>query len=296
MFGYVRPNKGELLVREFSRFRSVYCGICKEISRSYGQLPRIALTYDITVLGLLLISLTQEGPKEIMARCILNPVKKRPMLTDHVILHRCAALSVLLAYGKFQDEILDGNPVIGTAGKLLLKRAAKTASSEYPVEAVVIQTGLRQLREIEKTDRKCDRTKDAVLPYETASAEFGSILRIVFKESFRSYFGQEHHRESLLEGIAQLGFHLGRWIFIIDAIDDYEQDKRSKNWNPFMRGTWEEAQTAAGELLLDSESRLDRIAALLPYTRDANIISNIIQDGLPTVRKKVFLRQKLGRL
>ena len=46
MFGYVRPYKPELLVKELTRYQSVYCGICKQIGRDYGQVPRLALGYD----------------------------------------------------------------------------------------------------------------------------------------------------------------------------------------------------------------------------------------------------------
>jgi hypothetical protein len=55
MFGYVRPLKPELLVREFSRYKSIYCGICKQIGHDYGQLPRLALGYDLTLLAVLLL-------------------------------------------------------------------------------------------------------------------------------------------------------------------------------------------------------------------------------------------------
>jgi len=326
MFGYVRPNKGELLVREFTRFRAVYCGICKEIGRSYGQIPRVALTYDITMMGLLMISLSQDAPEEKMDRCILNPLNKRPMLANHEILHRCAALSVLLAYGKFSDEIQDGRPVVGNFGKLLLKKASRKASKEYPDEASAIMEGLKKSRETELAGMKAAKTttgrnssttdkismtahlntiredcretdRTGIKPdWETAAAQFGDILQAVFKESFCSFFAEEKFKDSLLAGIASLGSHLGRWIFILDAIDDYEQDHKMKNWNPFMNLPEETARETALELLLDSEKQMDQIAALLPYKRDANIISNILQEGLPFIRQKVFLHQKLGRL
>lgn len=297
MFGYVRPNKGELLVREFSRFRSVYCGICKEIGRSYGQIPRVALTYDITMLGVLMISLSKDSPKEKMERCILNPIQKRPMLADHEILHYCAALSVLLANGKFLDEIQDGSPIIGNLGRIVLKKATRKASKEYPAESKSINDGLKRLRSIEISN-KTDNVDMNEVPslHEAAASQFGEILQTVFKEAFSLYFSEDPHKEHLVKGIARMGFHFGKWIFIIDAIDDYDQDIKTKNWNPFKEISKDKARETAQEMLLESEKEMDRIAALLPYNRDAGIISNIIQEGLPLIRQKIFLNQKLGRL
>lgn len=322
MFGYVRPNKGELLVREFARFRAVYCGICKEISRSYGQIPRVALTYDITMLGVLMISLSEEETKESMERCMLNPVQKRPMLQSSRILHRCAALSVLLSYEKFMDEIADRNPVVGNLGKLLLKKAAGNAAQEFPTDAAAIFQGLEKLRKIEKSEKQssvhhaadgqdtpqtpgrpdisdnpAEMDQDGMEPdYLLAASMFGEVLQIVFQESFQSSFPSEKHRDSLIQGIGRLGYHMGRWIFILDAVDDYEEDIKKKNWNPFMSMSKDIARETALKILIASEEEMDRIAALLPYKQDAGIISNIIQQGLSATRQKIFLDQKLGKL
>lgn len=297
MFGYVRPNKGELLVREFSRFRSVYCGICKEIGKSYGQIPRVALTYDITMLGVLLISLSKDSPKEKMERCILNPIQKRPMLTDHEILHYCAALSVLLANGKFLDEIQDGRPLIGNLGRLILKKANKKASKEYPIESNAINAGLKKLRIIE-TSNLANTADMKVAPslHDAAASQFGEILQSIFRQAFSLYFSEDPHEEHLIKGIVRMGFYFGKWIFIMDAIDDYDQDIKKMNWNPFKEITKAKAYETAQEMLLESEKEMDQIAALLPYNRDAGIIRNIIQEGLPLIRQKIFLNQKLGRL
>ncbi len=289
MFGYIRPNKGELLVREFSRFRSVYCGICKEIGRTYGQVPRVALTYDITMMGILMVSLTDENLTEKLEACILNPILKRPMLSSNKILEKCAALSVILAYGKFLDEIQDGNPVVGNLGKLILKRASTKAAKAFPEDYKSILDGLKKLNESEGN-------KSEKSDYEKHANMFGEILLSVFSRAFKDYFSEDSNREALIKGISLLGFSLGKWIFVIDAIDDLEQDKKNGNWNPFLDLSQESAKEEAMKILTECEAAMDRVAALLPYRRDAGIISNIIQEGLPQIRQKVYAHQKLGRL
>lgn len=290
MFGYVRPNKGELLVREFVRFRSVYCGICKVIGKTYGQFPRIALTYDITMLGVLLVSLADIDSKEKMDRCILNPVTRKPMLIQNEILDRCAALCIIFAYEKFMDEIQDEKPFRGRIGRMMLKNAYLKAAGAYPEEAALIKNGLIELRKIEESDIHDN------LQYERAASAFGEILQSIFNKSFSAYFKDEIRGEILLKGITRLGFHLGKWIFTIDAVDDYESDIKNGNWNPFMNESQERSKEIALDLMTECETQIDQIAALLPYKRDAGIISNIFQNGLPAIRQKIFLNQKLGRL
>ena len=57
MLGYVKIDKGELKVREYEVYTGYYCGICKSIGKRYGQLPRMALSYDAAFLAVLLASL-----------------------------------------------------------------------------------------------------------------------------------------------------------------------------------------------------------------------------------------------
>ena len=53
MFGYIRPNKPELLVKEYDLYKSAYCGLCKRMGKDYGRLSRLALSYDGTFLAML---------------------------------------------------------------------------------------------------------------------------------------------------------------------------------------------------------------------------------------------------
>lgn len=61
MFGFVRPLRGELKVREWERFQSVYCGLCHTIRRRYGFMQTMMLSYDCTYLALVLDALEPGG-------------------------------------------------------------------------------------------------------------------------------------------------------------------------------------------------------------------------------------------
>ena len=56
MFGYLQVDKAELKVREWEAYKSVYCGLCRQMGRDYSFLSRLALSYDCTYYAMLLMS------------------------------------------------------------------------------------------------------------------------------------------------------------------------------------------------------------------------------------------------
>ena len=72
MYGYVRPDKGELRVREYELFRAVYCGLCQALRERYGFLSRFAVNYDMTFMALVLLS---ENARAKQLRCPVHPLR-----------------------------------------------------------------------------------------------------------------------------------------------------------------------------------------------------------------------------
>ena len=52
MFGFIRPVKVELRVKEADRFQQVYCGLCHAIRAEYGRFYTLFLSYDMTFFAL----------------------------------------------------------------------------------------------------------------------------------------------------------------------------------------------------------------------------------------------------
>ena len=62
MFGYVRPRRDELRMREYDRYHAAYCGVCRSLGREYGFFSRFLVNYDMTFLYLLLASVEAAKP------------------------------------------------------------------------------------------------------------------------------------------------------------------------------------------------------------------------------------------
>ena len=107
MFGFIRPYKPELRVREVNRFQAVYCGLCHEIKDRYGRLQTYFLSYDMTFFALVIGSIAEEEPKTRYCRCDASPFRKKAVACSSTALTYAADVSVLLVYYKIQDSIRD---------------------------------------------------------------------------------------------------------------------------------------------------------------------------------------------
>ena len=215
MFGYVRPPVNALPQEELERFRRMYCGLCHTLSRRYGQAARFILNYDFTYLAILLSS-GEEGRRS-AARCYTSPLKKRAHLEPDAAMELAADESVILAYWQLRDGVADHGLVSGLkyrAGAGLLEHAYRKAAALRPDfdDAVCRQLGI--LSELEQeNDPSMDRAADS----------FAVLL------SYAAGEVTDPVRRRILE---QLLYHLGRWVYLIDAADDMKKDIAEGGYNP----------------------------------------------------------------
>lgn len=215
MFGYVRPPAQDLPEGELNRFRTMYCGLCHTLSRRYGQAARMILNYDFTYLAILLSD--GAAGAENAGRCWVSPVKKRPYLEPTAAMELAADESVILAYWQLRDGAEDHTWAAGLkyrGGAQLLEGAYRKAAAFRPEFDAAVRRQLRLLHELETAeDPSMDRAADtfAVL-LSGASAEI-----------------EDPTRRRILE---QILYHLGRWVYLIDAADDLKRDGESGNYNP----------------------------------------------------------------
>ena len=108
MFGYVRPFKSELLVRQYDQYKAAYCQLCRALKQHYGWLASFTLSYDCTFYALLMLSTREAKLSLHHGRCVMNPLKRCDFLeSDGEAYHKAAALSVLLTYHKLRDNLED---------------------------------------------------------------------------------------------------------------------------------------------------------------------------------------------
>lgn len=273
MFGYVRPCRPELKCKDFDLYKATYCGLCRAMRRRYGLLAPMFLNYDFTFLTLLLWQ-AEEGASLCRGRCHANPLIKKTMCQDDPALDYAADESVILAYWKLRDSAADDGPVGGLPARvlaLLLGGAYRKAAKCRPQFDTAARAHLSALSAMEREGcPSIDRTADA----------FAQILRAAAPET-----GEAVQARAL----GELLYHLGRWIYLIDARDDLAQDGEKGHYNPLALRYGPEGDDASLAITLDHSLNLARSAYHLgQFGCRGAIIENILYLGLPLVQRAVF--------
>lgn len=279
MFGYVKPVIKELLVKEYEFYKATYCGICKSMKKHTGYLSNVTLTYDSVFLALVRMAYDEDSAVSVrMGRCFLHPIKKRCILNDSPALEYTSYAFAILSYYKLMDDMQDEKLVkklaVGTV-RPITGRAKKKANNET-LEKIVRD----KLSEIRVMEERREASIDA--PAEL----FGELLGAVFS------YGIEGDGALVLD---RCGYHLGKFIYCIDAADDYEKDFASGSYNPYVvsygtpKLSLENKQTIKTALLLECRE-LEGAINLIPFGKKItaeNIVRNIIYLGL--VKRMEFL-------
>ena len=264
MLGYVTIAKGELKIKEYDIYQAYYCGICKAIGKRCGQLPRLNLSYDSVFLAMVLAGL-EETKEEIQKQhCIVHPIKKKPVVLNQKAIDYAADVMVILAYHKFLDDWKDEKSPVSLVGKTALTGAYKKLAARYPQVCERVETGLAALSALEgENSGNLDLTAGAFA--EVMAALFVGYLNVE----------EDTPQQRIL---AQLGKALGRWIYIIDALDDYEKDREKQGYNPLIYR--ENQLEGVADLLYNYLADMMNAYDLLDLKKNCGIIENIIFMGL----------------
>ena len=277
MFGYVRADTPYLYIKDDILYRAMYCGVCKGIAKVCGHSARMGLSYDVTFLSVLLHNLSGLDVKIEKQHCLTHCIRTRQMAEVDELTCRLGALNTMLVYYKYTDDIADGDK--GRGKRLWFKKGFKRAKKAYPEIEKIVRENMRAQEETEKQKTESiDRAADATA---NMLAEFSDYA---LEEKATPY-------------TRNLVYALGKWIYLIDALDDYDKDKKKGAYNPFLLAykaeskqellsgkTGEEVRFIFHSLFFDIRENMSNITFL--FNRD--LCDNILLRGLPTTTKKIM--------
>ena len=260
MFGYVMANLPELSKDLQKRYAQAYCGICRQIRTRCSGAARLALSYDMAFLALLLMSLYEPDETAGKRACMLHPIHPRPW-TDCDVIRYCADMNVALAYYNCMDDYADEGKLSAKLAADQLAPALPRIREAYPRQCNAIEQCINTLSDLEKAG--CQN------PDEPAGC-FGQLMGelLVWQEDLWA------------PALRQMVMALGRFIYLADAAIDYRRDLRKKQYNPFIAmGTgidparWEEYLVLAMARCTDYYERL-------PLVQDKKLLDNILYSGV----------------
>jgi len=276
MFGYVKVNKDELKVREYNVYKSYYCGLCKTLKTEYGYLSRFGLNYDSVFLALLLSSVTEDKYDCENSRCIAHPAEKKPIMKINSCLSYSAAAMVILALLKAEDDIHDEHSIKAILIWFALSGARRKVKRRYPKLYTRCREQINKLSILEK---------DNITDIDKLSDVFANLLKILFVPDFVK-------EESTVRILSNIGYTLGRFIYIIDAYEDMEKDKKKKTFNPFLISETSPDKEELRESLTFTLSNMANSYELLDLKVNKPILDNIIYLGLSGVLDKAIEGEK----
>ena len=272
MFGYVKPVADELLVREYEFYKCTYCGICRSLKKHTGFFSNVNLSYDSVFLALVrMVFIPDCEFCSKKARCVAHPLKKKPMLCDNSATEYTARAFSLLTYPKLRDDIADERLLRRAAVRLMLPIFAHARKkAKIPELDAVMAEKLGKITELEKG--KCPSVDEP-------ATLFGELLGEVFR------YGLSGSNALVAY---ECGYHLGKFIYAADAAEDYERDRKSGSYNPYVLAYGGEPlsksnkETVKCALLLECKG-IEAAVNLMPFGKRRTleeIIKNIIYLGL----------------
>ena len=272
MFGYVKVEKGELRVREWEAYRGLYCSLCRALSKRYGLPARLILSYDMTFLLAVRLSLAQTVPHFHPGRCPFNPAKRCSYCDngtesfDYV----CAA-AVLMFYYKVRDNITDSPFWKKLLFLFLLPVASlwrKKAARQFPQIEMIIAAAMQQQAQMEhentdSIDRAAHASADAL----------GQLMRADVPEN--------------ADAVYRFGYCVGRWVYLMDAADDLKQDIKTGSYNVFAKRFHLQSPVLTAEQESVIRETLEMTSAAAVQALESSqltvlypILENIVLDGM----------------
>ncbi len=263
MFGYITINKEELKIKDYNTYHGYYCGLCRELGKHHGQFSRLTLTFDMTFLILLLTGLYEAEPEENKKHCPVHPGAKHLILTNEFTQY-AADMNILLTCYNLQDDWTDERKLSSLTMSKLLQKSCRDISGRYPLKAQAVKQYMEKLAECESAHITC---------LDTAAGYTGEMLGEIFCCRNDEWSGS----------LRKIGFYLGKFIYLCDAWEDLEKDKKTGNYNPLL------LQNTSGAAEEDIRSILTMMAAecarefeKLPILINADILRNILYSGIWT--------------
>lgn len=271
MVGYLKPDFKNAPKDYKKVYKSFYCGLCKALKKQYNYIGILSLNYEITSFLLLLSGLRGEKQERFHGSCSISPfvpVTYIDYFKDDLV---CAAhLSVLIAYYEIKDNLKDMG---GYRWNLIEKYAAKKSKVSINAlfsEYTKIYKAVSDFYNIENDE----------------TAEFNDIVESN-GELIKSFLSAliKNHDSKTTDLLLELSSLLGKWIYLIDACDDLQDDKIKNNYNPLLLLDNPREIVA---IITQIEMKISKIIMQLPIQNYSDLINYIFIENLKRTSKRIY--------
>ena len=260
MFGYIMTDRKELKGKDLDTYRAFYCGVCRDLKAAGKERARLTLTYDMVFLAVLLTGLYEAPGQTEEVFCGLHPLKKQAVIRNSYTAY-AADMNLLLSYHNLEDDWLDDRNALSLAASRLLRREYLKSAAEYPRQVKAIRRYLRDLHRVEEEKNPS---------IDCAASLTGYLLGEIFV----------YQEDVWQEELRSMGLYLGRFIYLMDAWEDRERDRKSGDYNPFLLQKEAFTEDEAFRILAEAAASAARAFEKLPILEHVDILRNIMYSGI----------------
>lgn len=260
MFGYIIVNKPEMKFKEFDVYHAYYCGLCRSLKKKYGIIGEMSLSYDMAFLAMLLTGLYEPEEVKSFTRCAAHPFSKHAVV-ENVFTEYAADMNIILTYYKCEDDWKDEKKLLRHAYGMILGTKSNKCGS-YRDKAEKIKQLLLTLSENERAE---------VEDIDKMAGIFGEIMAEIFV----------CRKDEWEQNLRRMGFYLGKFVYLLDAYEDVEEDIRKSTYNP-LKGMYKKGdfEDFANHLLTMMIAECCKEFEQLPILKNIEILRNILYSGV----------------
>ena len=279
MFGYLDIEKDKLEQGQHGLWQTFMCGLCFSTKKLYGNYPRVFISNDVNFFNVLFHSVTNADVSVTNKRCFSHPIKKRSVLQETYLTDKLSVANVLLTYWNIYDDTVDGGSVKKKTALRMFRKCYAKAKRDFPELDGLLSKRYGELRELEQSN--CSSIDRVAHAFSQLVQDFSTLV-----------LGEQAN-----EYTQTLCYNLGKWIYLIDALDDVEKDIKRHNYNPFVAcygvSSFDELKTKHDELQFEMFAVLNRIAQCyndLNLQKYTCILNNVIFDSIRNKTKEILNR------
>lgn len=256
MFGTIITNPDTMTDEDKARYHAHYCGLCHQLNASFGSVGSATLTYDMTFLSILLGALYNGDETAGARHCFTHPLKRHPFVCTEATAY-AADLNLFLAYYQSMDDWQDDHNAIAHKKAKNMKPFLPDLRTKWPRQTAAIETGLAAIGKMEKANE---------LNPDLPCNAFGKIMGELFVWKEDDYAADLYH----------MGAALGRYIYLLDAVNDLHADIKKERYNPLVSQMNTDFKPMLTLMMAECTDAFDR----LPIDKDKRILQNVLYSGV----------------
>ena len=275
MFGYININQKIMTEENKNAYPAYYCGLCRRLKTNCGAKGQMLLNYDMTFLIVLLTGLYELSDEASEITCALHPTKRRTVWINEATDY-AADMNLILAYHNLIDDWKDDKTYSKKAFAKILDKDYARIAEKYPRQVTAVEEYMRKTEEVES---RGETNLDAV------AGLSGEMLGEVFC----------WREDEWAEELRTLGFYMGKFIYIMDAYEDYDADLQKGAYNPLvplLKESKEDMDTLIRLLLTSMMSECAKSFERLPILLHADILRNVLYSGVWSKYEFIQLKKR----